>query len=84
MMMLLAALLVASDPAVAAEQPSAAAPVASAPAAKPAKPKKICKALDADTGSHMSKRVCKTEDEWATFSRGNGMEDLNAKGANIH
>ena len=63
MTILLAALLVASDPAVAAQQ---SAPAASVAAPKKAAPKKICKSLDGDTGTHLSRRVCKTEDEWYT------------------
>jgi hypothetical protein len=35
------------------------------PAAKKAKPKKICKASDKITGSRIAKRTCKTEEEWA-------------------
>lgn len=37
-------------------------------AAKPAKPKKICKADPALSGSRMSKRLCLTEEEWAQRS----------------
>jgi hypothetical protein len=84
MTLLLAALLVASDPAVAAPQPATAASVAAAPAPKAAKPKKICKSLDADTGTHMSRRLCKTEDEWALYNRGSSVDDPATKGANIH
>jgi sarcosine oxidase gamma subunit len=47
---------------------AADAPAAS-PAAAPAKPKKICRASER-TGSRMSKRVCKTPDEWAVYDRG--------------
>ena len=85
MMLLLAALLVASDPAVAAQQPVAAVPAAApAPAAKPAKPKLICKSLDADTGTHMSNRVCKTKEEWAVFDQSDDMRDLDTMGARTH
>lgn len=59
----LAMLLATSD--AAAASPTTGAPVA----AKPEKPKKICRAAER-TGSRMSKRICKTEDEWAVYDRG--------------
>jgi hypothetical protein len=81
MTMLLAALLLVSDPAVAAQQPQGPAPTATA--AAPVKQRKICKNLDGDTGTHMSRRVCKTTEEWAVFDRGEGRsaDDLKAMGA---
>jgi hypothetical protein len=72
--------LFAADPTTAAQQPVAApAPAAAAPA----KVKKICKNLDGDTGTHFSRRVCKTQDEWSAFDRGEGRsaDDLKAMGA---
>ena len=58
---LLVAALLSANPVV---QP---APVAPAPqaaaAAKPKKVKKICHTEDAASGSHMSKRVCTTQEE---------------------
>lgn len=36
-----------------------------AAAVKPAKEKKICKTLDAISGSRMPNRVCRTEQQWA-------------------
>ncbi len=52
------------------------APAATPPAAKPEKPKKICRAAER-TGSRMSKRICKTADEWAIYDRGdNAKMDL--------
>ncbi|HEX8842479.1 MAG TPA: hypothetical protein VF757_09285 [Sphingomicrobium sp.] len=83
MTLLLAALLVASEPAVAAPQPETITPAAAAPAPKATKPKKICKSLDADTGTRFAKRVCKTEEEWAVYARGSSMEDLGTKGAQV-
>lgn len=43
---------------------------APAPAAKPAKEKKICRSEEA-TGSIMVKRVCHTKDEWAAIDKAN-------------
>jgi hypothetical protein len=61
---------------IAAQAPDAhqaPAPTAAAAPAKKVKEKKICKVQDAESGSHMSKRVCLTENEW----------DLVAQGANL-
>jgi hypothetical protein len=79
--LLAVAALLAADPTTAA-QPSAA-PAETAPAAAPVKVKKICKNLDGDTGTHFSRRVCKTQDEWTSFDRGEGRsaDDLKAMGA---
>lgn len=52
------ALMVAATDAVPAPPPPAAE-----------KPKKICRAAER-TGSRMSKRICKTADEWAIYDRG--------------
>ena len=38
--------------------------------AKKKKPKKICKSNSGVTGSRIAKRVCKTEEEWATTEDG--------------
>jgi hypothetical protein len=61
-MSLIFAMLLVSAQASGAQQPAAAHP-ATAPAKK-VKEKKICKMQDAESGSHMSKRVCFTENEW--------------------
>ena len=76
---LLSLVLLSSDPATAAA-PAAAAPTSatSAPAAKPTKEKKVCKVDDADSGSHMARRVCLTADEWA--QRGQGMMNSSRAG----
>jgi len=67
MSLMIAALLLAAQ----AAEPAAAAPVQQpAPAAAAKKPKKICKADDAMSGSRMAKRVCLTEEEWAQRSSG--------------
>jgi hypothetical protein len=44
--------------AMASEQSATEAP------AKKKKPKKICKSSSQDTGSRITKRVCKTQEEW--------------------
>ena len=47
------------------EQPVAAAPAEASAPAKPVKEKKICKAdPEADSGSHMVRRICHTQSEW--------------------
>ena len=77
---LLSLVLLSSDP-VTASPPASATPVAStapAPVAKPAKEKKICKVEDADSGSHMARRLCLTQDEWA--HRGQGMMNNSRSG----
>jgi hypothetical protein len=53
------------------QQPAVAAPAVAAVPASPEKPKKeqtICKTDDADSGSHMSRRVCRTAQEWNNTS----------------
>ena len=77
---LLSLVLLSSDPVVAPAPASAApAPVTTPPpAAKPAKEKKICKVEDADSGSHMARRICLTQDEWA--HRGQGMMNNSRSG----
>ena len=87
MIMLLAALLLASDPAVAPQQPQASAavaPAAAAPseAAKPAqKVKKICRVDTNDSSSRLRKRVCMTQTEWDNKTAGESANDLKNKGA---
>ena len=75
------AALLSADPATAAQPAPETAPAA--PAAAPVKVKKICKNLDGDTGTHFSRRVCKTQDEWTSFDRGEGRsaDDPKAMGA---
>ena len=51
-----------------------AAQVAAAPdsAPAPAKDKRICRTMEADTGSHFpGKRVCHTKSEWASVDAAN-------------
>ena len=70
-MSILLAILLASGQAQAA-QPSA--PAAPSPATKPQE-KKICRSVDAESGSHMSKRVCLTEREWQLVADGVNLTD---------
>ncbi len=62
-MSIIVAFLLASASAAPDPAPVAAATTAPEPA-KPVKEKKICKTEDADPGSHMIKRTCKTQAEW--------------------
>jgi hypothetical protein len=79
MTLLLAALLIASDPAVASQQSQAPAPVP-AEAAKP-KEKKICRVDTNDSSSRLRKRVCMTQTEWDRKAAGESANDLKNKGA---
>jgi hypothetical protein len=67
MSVFIAMLLVAAH-APDAQQP--AAPAAAAAPTKKVKEKKICKVQDAESGSHMSKRVCFTANEWDLVAQG--------------
>lgn len=58
-------------------QSDAAAP-AQAPAAKPAKPKRICREQDF-TGSRMPQRTCHTEQEWADIDSGKLAHDASSQ-----
>ena len=80
MTLLLAALLVAFDPAVAAQQPQV--PAIPAEAAKPVqKEKKICRVDTNDSSSRLRKRVCMTQTEWDNKAAGESANDLKNKGA---
>lgn len=68
-MMLFAALMMAQAPAMAQPAQPAAAQ------AKKATEKKICRAQDAESGSHMSKRVCHTAREWELVDDGVNLGD---------
>jgi hypothetical protein len=80
LLLVVAAALLANDPNSAVQEPTAPAQTV---AATPVKQKKICKNLDGDTGTHMSRRVCKTTEEWTVLDRGEGRsaDDLKAMGA---
>jgi hypothetical protein len=60
--------------AVAVAQP-AGDPAPAPTAAKPAKEKKICRALD-DSTSRLPKRVCRTAQQWEDSKRGNSGEEV--------
>ena len=66
-MSLFIAVLLASAQATAAVPPSPAPQTAPAPKAK-----KICR-TDESSGSHMTKRLCLTEQEWAEKDQKNGV-----------
>jgi hypothetical protein len=78
MVLLVAALLVASDPAVAASQ-SLMDP-APAQTAKPVKEKTICKVDDSDSYSRLRKRECHTQSEWDRLKAGVSAADLKKMG----
>lgn len=68
--------LLSADPTV---QPAPAVPVVASsavPAAKPKKPKLICKSSNDETGSHMVKRTCLTQEEWDTRVKGRSADEL--------
>ena len=75
-MSLLVAVLLVSAQATADAQLPAPAPATSSASKK--KEKKICKTDDAESGSHMVKRTCRTEQEWE--QRGQGMVDNSRSG----
>jgi hypothetical protein len=68
MTMLLAALLVASNPAVAPQQldqaPTSAPVAVTPPAPAPKKERMICKADPEFTGTRISKEICMTKSQW--------------------
>jgi hypothetical protein len=74
MSLLLVAALLSADPSVQAGIPApavqAAAPTTSPAPAPKMKEKKICKTQDAESGSHMNKRVCLTENQWNLVADG--------------
>ena len=74
MSILLVALLISANPAV-AQPPSQAA--ATQPA-KPKKERKICKSEDDVTGSHMVQRTCLTQEEWDSRVQGRTVDEMNA------
>ena len=64
MSLLIAVLLVSTQAAADQQTAVPAQGTTPAPTARPAKVKKICKSEDADSGSHMARRVCLTAEEW--------------------
>jgi predicted secreted protein len=79
--LMLVSVQAAADPSAAAQavaDPSAVvAPVAPVATAKP-KEKKICRVDDADSGSHMIRRICLTAEEWQ--NRGKSMVNSSRSG----
>ena len=70
--MIAAALAMIALPSLVMADAGAAAPVA-APAAKPVKPKKVCRASPASSTSRIGTgRSCMTEAEWAAFDAKGG------------
>jgi len=80
MSLLLAALFMSAQPVA---QAPAATPATSAPAAKPKKEKKICRADPTETGSHMVKRICLTQEQWDA-QRGRSSDEFNSTMPNGH
>ncbi len=72
MILLVAAMLVSADPTASAPQ------TPPAPIEKPKKAKRICKRQDVDTGSHMAKSLCLTEDQWNARHEGISADEYEA------
>ena len=70
-MSLIVAALFVSAQAAAAPESTVPAPVAAPVPTPKVREKKICKTEDAESGSHMTKRLCLTEQQWA--ERGHSM-----------
>jgi len=64
MSVLVALLLLSADPIVAQQTPAPAEASVAQPVQKKAREKRICKANDDNSGTRMSQRVCRTENEW--------------------
>ena len=73
-MSLIAAMLLVSAQAPATQQASSVA-ATPGPVVKKTSERKICRTEDADSGSHMSKRVCHTEREWELVAQGVNLTD---------
>lgn len=76
MSLLLFAALLSANP-----TPQAAPP---APAAKPQKEKLICKVEEGDTGSHMMKRTCLTEQQWNDRVQGRSLDEFKSTAPSSH
>jgi hypothetical protein len=83
MSILLAALLLSTDPTGAPPVANATTPAQSSAPAKPQKEKKICRADPTETGSHMVKRICLTQDQWDA-QRGRTTDEFNSSMPNGH
>lgn len=64
----------------AAAPEAAAEPAPTTTAAKPVKPKKICRG-EANTGSRLAKKVCRTQEEWDNQAD-SARDDVRLRGAN--
>ena len=64
MSVFIAVLLFSAQAVVAPQTALPAQATTPAPSVKPAKQKLICKVDDADSGTRMSRRVCRTAEEW--------------------
>jgi len=83
MSILLATLLLSAQPIAQAPAAAPASPAASVPAEKPKKEKKICRADPTETGSHMVKRICLTQEQWDA-QRGRSADEFNSTMPNGH
>lgn len=63
---------------LAAEPVAVAPPVEPATVEKPRKPKKICRKQAADTGSHMAKTLCLTQEQWDTRNASLSADEFDA------
>jgi hypothetical protein len=68
------AAFLSASPAVQAPPP----PATPAVVAKPQKEKLICKVEDGDTGSHMVKRTCLTQQQWNDRVQGRSLDEFNS------
>ena len=82
MSILLAAVFLSAQPVT---QPQGAAPAPPAPVAaeKPKKQKKICRADPTETGSHLVKRICMTQEQWDA-QRGRTVDEFNSSMPGAH
>ena len=83
MSILLAALFLSAQPVAQAPEAAPAAPASVVPA-KPKKEKKICKVDDADTGTHMVKRTCLTQEQWDARVQGRTVDEFNSSMPGSH
>jgi hypothetical protein len=81
MSLLLVAALLSASPAVQSAPVAAVAPSA---ASKPQKEKLICKAQDNETGSHMVKRTCLTQQQWNDRVQGRSVDEFNSTAQPAH
>jgi hypothetical protein len=80
MSLLLAALFLSAQPVAQAPAPAPVPSPALIPA-KPKKEKKICRADPTETGSHMVKRICMTQEQWDA-QRGRTVDEFGSSMSN--